>query len=237
MLTPSDGKDTKLETIAPAGGGAGHTTKCLQRYMFLKRYKVNFNIWDTWGLTRTSYQDARLVEMLVDGKLPAGWKISDNVDDYSSEFEEMKAEMLKTQIHGIIFFIPQTFITDMDRDEQHRVKAVFQSLVKKSYNPMVVISRVDEVYEELRQHPFTAREKIDVWRSQVADIFAIPANNVTYTVNYHTESQRSFEIECLAYETVYKALENCQTFEDARIMQFGEMSAEGNVDEDGLMWP
>ena len=237
MLRPDDGKDNKLERIAEAGGGADHTTRALHRYMLSDQFNVSFNIWDTWGLARDAYQDANLVEMLVDGKLPQNWNMSQSLDTHRAKFERMKHVKLETQMHGIIFFIPQMFVTDMDDDEQQRVKEVFQILIKKCYNPMVVVTKVDEIYRELRQHPFRNSAKVDGLRRQVADIFAIPSNNVRYAVNYLEETERSFEIECLAYETIQQALENCQSFEDARIMQYGGMSTKGKMDEDELVWP
>lgn len=237
MLRPDDGKDNKLERIAEVGGGADHTTRALHRYRLSDQFDVYFNIWDTWGLARDAYQDSKLVEILVDGKLPQNWDMSQSLDTHRAEFEKMKHEKLKTQMHGIIFFIPQMFVTDMDDDEQQRVKEVFQILIKKCYNPMVVVTKVDEIFRELRQNPFKNSAMVDDLRRKVADIFDIPSNNVRYSVNYLEEAQRSFEIECLVYETIQQALENCRSFEEARIMQYGAMSTKGKVDEDGLVWP
>lgn len=226
-----------IDSTAAAAGGADHTTRRLHRYMFSKNFTVNFNIWDTWGLARDAYKDTKLIEMLVDGKLPSEWEMSESLDMHRAKFQKMKHEKLETQMHGIIFFIPQMFVTDIDDEEQQRVKEVFQILIKKCYNPMVVVSKVDEIYRELRDHPFTNTHMATDLRRRVADAFAIPSNNVRYAVNYLEEQQRSFEIECLAYETIQQALENCQSFEDARFMQYGGMSSKGKADEDGLIWP
>ena len=237
MLRADDGRDNMIDSTAAAAGGADHTTRRLHRYMFSKNFAVNFNIWDTWGLARDAYKDTKLIEMLVDGKLPSEWEMSESLDMHRAKFQKMKHEKLETQMHGIIFFIPQMFVTDIDDEEQQRVKEVFQILIKKCYNPMVVVSKVDEIYRELRDHPFTNADMATNLRRRVADAFAIPSNNVRYAVNYLEEQQRSFEIECLAYETIQQALENCQSFEDARIMQYGGMSSKGKADEDGLIWP
>ena len=146
MPRRNDGKDNKLETLLKQEEEqitqpelyTATILSCLINTKSTSTYGT-LGIWDlARDAYQDAYQDANLVEMLVDGKLPQNWGMSQSLDSHREKFEH---EQLETQRHGIIFFIPQMFGTDMDDDEQQRVKEVFQIRIKKCCSPMVVSMR------------------------------------------------------------------------------------------------
>lgn len=229
-------EQSKLYRIAGVGGGARHATRRLFCYQVFKTFPdVKFNLWDTWGLDENSYTD-ELVCTLVDGKLPKRWKMNMKWSQYKQRFEEMP-EKIATQMHAIVFFVPQAMLTDIDDEETARIQKMFQVLTDKLYTPLVILTKVDEVCPTIRADPLSTQKEVEELRQKTATLFRIGLNNVHYTVNYTVESERTFGIEALAYENIELALQHCESFVQARIMRYGSVKETGVVDKDGFIWP
>ena len=227
---------TKMYRIAEIGGSADHATRKLHCFEVSKIFKdVKFNLWDTWGVDRKAYT-RDIVDNLVDGKLPKNWSMTTSFEKYKQKFDEM-GEAVQTQMHAIVFFVPQAMLTDLDDEETARIQEMFQSLIAKLYNPLVILSKVDEVCPAIRNDPLASVKEVEDLRKQTATMFKIGLNSVRYTVNYTQEEKRTFGIEALAYENIESALQHCESFVQSRIMRYGSVKASDVVDEDGLIWP
>ena len=227
-----------LSRSAVTGGGAEHATQKITRYDVKAVHPyLHFNLWDTWGLDKNNY-DAYQVSLLMKGKLPPNWTMNTDFERHSAKFDELlKKETLFTQMHAVIFFVPQGSLTDLDSDDVARIRQMFQCLIQEEYNPLVILSKVDEVVEAVREDPFHPNEEIEKMRHAAATLFQIGLNSVRYTVNYLYESSRNWKIEALAHQNLTAALEVCESFVEARLMRFGKVGEKGVVDDDGLVWP
>jgi predicted GTPase len=227
---------TKISRVAEMGGTAGHATRKLHCFQVSNTIPdVKFNLWDTWGVDRKAYTKD-IVDNLVDGKLPKDWSMTHSFEKYKERFDAM-GEKVQTQMHAIVFFVPQAMLTDLDDEETARIQDMFRSLIAKLYNPLVILSKVDEVCPAIRDDPLATVKEVEDLRKQCATVFKIGLNSVRYTVNYTDEEKRTFGIEALAYENIESALQHCESFVQSRIMRYGSVKASDVVDKDGLIWP
>ena len=237
ILTMLQGpEESKMCRMAEIGGSADHATRKLHCFDVSEIFEdVKFNLWDTWGVDRKSYSKD-IVDTLVDGKLPRNWSMSMQFEKYRDRFEK-QGETVQTQMHAIMFFVPQAMLTDIDDEETARIQEIFQSLIAKLYNPLVILSKVDEVCPQIRSDPLSKVKEVEDLRKKTAEMFKIGLNSVRFTVNYTEEPTRTFGIEALAYENIECALQHCESFVQSRIMRFGTVKASDIVDKDGLIWP
>ena len=184
---------------------------------------LHFNLWDTLGLDENNY-DAYLVGLLTKGKLLQNWAMNTDLEKHADKFDKLlKIETPLTQMHAVIFFVPQESLTDLDTDKMARVRQVFEYIRQEGYNPLVILSKVDEILPELHDHPLHSFEEIEKLRHTAANFFDIDLHRVRYTVNYLYESSRKWEIEALAYQNLAAALETCESFVESRLKRFGSV--------------
>ena len=229
---------SKLQKNAPVGGGGAHVTETLHCYSMSELHGFPINIWDTWGLTRDSYKNIKLLELLVSGKLPRNWNFKKHsIEKFSDKFESVKeTECLTTEMHAVVFVMPHSYLEDESAGEVALVAKTFQRLVKLLYNPVILLSKVDEITQEIRDHPIERSELLLDLRKKFSSRFNIPMNNISFTVNYHNEKERVFEIDALAYENMQLILEFCCSFEESRLLQYGDLSTKKTTDGDNLIW-
>ena len=196
----------------------GHATQRITRYDVKAVYPyLHFNLWDTWGLDENNY-DAYLVGLLTKGKLPPNWTMNTDLEKHADKFDKLlKKETPLTQMHAVIFFVPQESLTDLDTHKMARVRQVFEYIRQEGYNPLVLLSKVDEIRPELHDHPQHSFKEIEKLSHTAATFFDIDLHRVRYTVNYLYESSRKWEIEALAYQNLTAALEMCESFVESRL--------------------
>lgn len=206
MLQP----ERHSKVIQEAGMGR---TQHLCRFPFSVNLPRPVYVWDTFGLARERYTDDEIT-LLLDGRLPIFWGISATVDEFPEQFEKQKdRDGRETQIHAVIFFLPQSVLTDpRDPEGEEELKRTFQLIQRKKYSPVIMISRADEVCKQLRSSPLEIHCEVERLRRSAANMFDVSLSDVRYTVNYLDETERQFGIDTLAYENIKYVLDKCHCF-------------------------
>merc|ERR1712080_181075 len=73
MLSEDPGYIVKY--LAPEGNSMGHVTKNLTYYPIPN---LNITLWDSWGLTKETYQNMEL-EHILSGMCYSGWKMTNGI--------------------------------------------------------------------------------------------------------------------------------------------------------------
>lgn len=140
----------RIMNSAAVGGSSTHITQKLLAYNLADLDPaIKCTLWDTWGLTPTTYQGTELEDILL-GKLPSGYSMHKAVSNSSetlvalSDTENFKAR----RIHSIIFFIPGATVLDPSLHSsafmQQSIRAL-NSIIQKGYNPIILLTKVDEL--------------------------------------------------------------------------------------------
>ena len=207
-----------LQKNAPVRGRGTYVTETLCRYSMSELYNFPINIWDTWGLTRDSYKNIKLLELLVNGQMPNNWnfkKHSIDSEKFKKKFES-NAERPSTEMHAVVFLMRYNCLDDESAEEVQLVTKTFQRFVQLLRNPIILLSKVDEIDQEIRDHPIERSELLLDLRKKFSRRFKVPINDVSFTVNYYHETERIFEIDALAYENMELILQRCRSFEESR---------------------
>ena len=208
----------KLIKPAPVGGGDHPVTETLHCYSMSELTGFPINIWDTWGLTSDSYKEANLLGFLVNGKLPNNWNFrKHSIEKFSEKFERAKeTEYPRTEMHAVVFLMRYNCLDDESAEEVQLVTKTFQRFVELLRNPIILLSKVDEITRDIRDHPIERSELLLDLRKKFSSHFKVPINDVSFTVNYYEETERIFEIDALAYENMELILQRCRSFEESR---------------------
>jgi len=178
---------------APVGGGGKHCTTQLLRY----EIRHNINLWDTWGLAEANFKP-EFLELLLRGELPNEFGMEDVAVSYE------KPEWRRC--HSIVFFLPHGSLGI--GNEVHLLKACIQKF--KAYNPICVISLVDQVQVEFRKNPEQSYPKLEAFRTSVHQATGIPLYDIFCLANYKDENKRSFELERIAFKVLNRAMINAK---------------------------
>ena len=208
----------RLRKHAPVSEEGTPGTETLCRYSMSELHNFPINIWDTWGLTRDSYKNIKLLELLVNGKIPNNWNFKKHSID-SERFKkifESNDERPSTEMHAVVFLMRYNCLDDESAEEVQLVTKTFQRFVQLLRNPIILLSKVDEIDQEIRDHPIENSELLLDLRKKFSRRFKVPINDVSFTVNYYEETERIFEIDALAYENMELILQRCRSFEESR---------------------
>jgi len=194
--------DRHISTIAPAGGTAKHTTGNLVRY---KLYQdeggmpgLMVHLWDTWGLTPQTYTGNELPAILR-GELPHGWDMGEPIPG-NVKLQKFQENSRERQIDAILFFIPHAAISDTNQDPLRKhISKYFTDLVKSGYNPMLLITRVDEVCQAVRDQPNGNYPELETLRLKAAQLLNIGPRNVFYNINYTKEKEKVVGIDKMSW--------------------------------------
>jgi len=91
---------------------------------------------------------------MLDGIIPGGWEM----DDIASENLEILSKGFETrhlrEIDCVLFFFPFSAIASPEFiDQRNQMKDSFQLMLKKEYNPLLVLTMVDQVDSNVRNDP------------------------------------------------------------------------------------
>lgn len=199
--------DSDILQPAIVGGGMDHTTKELTKYQ-LKHGETELNVsfWDTWGLTFQTYKGDE-IRGIVNGKLPQDWKMKDLIINKQEEIRQSEESKFLREIHAILFFFPQGALTDANMEKQRKtIQATFQELIQLKYNPILVLTLVDQVCKAVRENPLGNHKEVDDLKEKTSTLLKIPPMNITYAVNYMTSDKKDFEIDRGTFKILQKAV-------------------------------
>jgi len=210
-------------TRAVAGGGNRHTTTSLVKFQILETVAL----FDTWGLTPETYTSQDMLDALFIGKLPQGFSIDAEYNSYRNEFEYNKDTWAKRKAHCCLFFIPHGSLEN--EDEVDLIKNTFARIQKKhGLNPILLISKVDELIAEVRSNPLGNYPQLTAAKQKLAILLNIPLRNIFYCINYTTEDTRSFEIDRNTFKILERVLEHA--YENVQ-HNFGSTSNNENTNQ------
>jgi len=202
-------ENDRIQQIAAVGGGSSHTSISLMTYPL---EKTRIRLWDTWGLTPQTYVSGEL-DQILDGVLPANWKMDLNIDKFRNVLDSNRDTRSERQIHGILYFLPQASLSDPNKEpERKMMKEFFSQLSRKGYNPLLMLTKVDEVNKNVRSTPNGNFSDLKDLTEKASKIFNIGTNRVFYNINYISEQQRTFEIDRMTYKILERVVENAEGF-------------------------
>jgi GTP-binding protein EngB required for normal cell division len=196
-----------IVTKANMGGAGRHVTLCLTAYELTNKAdgsKRELRFWDTWGLLPNTWQSGDL-ELLLKGVFPQNWDMQMTYDQFRGDLE--KREAVETQIdrriHCVLLFVPQQA---MENGEHLQVlQEAHERIAKLVPNPIIVLTKLDEVDESLRRDAGAQNEVVKREMRLAATKFNVPINQVFHSVNYVDETEKEFHIEKHLYRILDKA--------------------------------
>jgi len=204
LLSDSD----EIKNPAAAGGNSKHITTSLVRYKS-ETYlpESNIHLWDTWGLTNQTYKGEEL-GMIINGQVPSNWEMGDVLSAQNGEIQKYKDNANMRAINAILFFVPQAALGDPSLEPVRKsLQFYFAELVTKyRFNPIVVITRVDEINNQIRSNPNCVYPDLEQLRERAAKLLNIGVRNVFLLINYCTERTKSFEIDRMTFEILNEAI-------------------------------
>eukprot|EP01087_Luapelamoeba_hula_P021133 TRINITY_DN732_c1_g1_i1.p1 TRINITY_DN732_c1_g1~~TRINITY_DN732_c1_g1_i1.p1 ORF type:complete len:347 (+),score=41.09 TRINITY_DN732_c1_g1_i1:349-1389(+) len=183
---------------ASVGGGEHHNSRKLARF---ELPGVRATLWDTWGLTPNTYHNGDL-QWLLEGVLPLGWDMDWVYDQQRDQVERAAGTRDSRAQHAVLFFIPHSSLDK--RDETDLIRSTFDQV--KHLNPMLLVTRTDEVDTTIRRSPDRPSTAIIQLKHKASRVLNIPVNRIFTTVNYTMERQKTFAIDRNTYEILDTAL-------------------------------
>jgi len=105
------------------------------------------------------------------------------------------------------FFFPQASLSDTNMEKQRKtIQATFQELIQLKYNPILVLTLVDQVCKTVRENPLGVHREVEELREKTQQLLKIPLMNITYAVNYTNQDAKNFEIDRGTFRILQKAV-------------------------------
>ena len=198
-----------LKNAVTVGGGQDHVTTDI-RYTDLNKFGIHANLVDTWGMDGDNYT-GKTLSMLCQGLLPSGWGMYQAMgQDEAAKIARGAATREQRQIHAVLFCLPHAMIES--EADMANIAGQFQELVRQGINPIVLLSRIDEVVPEVRDDPLGTHDGVEMLRVAVAKRLMIPMSRVLPMVPYVDENQRDFDKDRLLFKTLSMALRHASEF-------------------------
>ncbi|KAG2373765.1 hypothetical protein C9374_011854 [Naegleria lovaniensis] len=140
----------EIETAAVSGSKNAHITKDL-KYIPLSTLgrsggrPGNIFLVDAWGNDDTNYNEA-LFESILKGKVANNAQMNEKSSKKISDVEDKNK-----QVHAIVFVI--TAASCSEKADCASLMKYYQQAVENHLYPIVVVTKVDNVSEDLKQHP------------------------------------------------------------------------------------
>jgi len=90
--------------------------------------------------------------------------------------------------------------------QRKTIQATFQELIQLKYNPILVLTLVDQVCKAVRENPLGNHKEVDDLKEKTSTLLKIPPMNITYAVNYMTSDKKDFEIDRGTFKILQKAV-------------------------------
>ena len=188
--------------IEPALGGLDHVTLGIKA---LDVPGLPVKIWDTYGLAHDTWQGGEL-EMLMDGKLPNGWRMDADIrlarSDEVAEFTNAP--------HAVLVFVNYNQIHDLHGDFMKNLKKQIVNIVRKGVNPILMITKLDKHADAacLKTNWLCAPSFKEDARQDAADAFGLPPGNVYTNINYLDFETKDVEVDRNLWTTFHRAMSN-----------------------------
>ena len=199
-MTQSYADGEAMRAFVPVHGGGDH---CTVRYNAIEgMVGLPLAFWDTWGVAPGEYNGNEL-ELIMQGKLPAGWEKDENVG-LAEENDAATAE--ENRPHAVIFMLPAEWIYDSESNDMVKLKAEFTKIKRMGVNPLVLLARVDELEPTIRDDPSAPGETVQNARKKAAKLLGIGEGDVLPSVNYLEEHKKSFKVDRNLWIIVHRVL-------------------------------
>ena len=195
----------------------GHATTEYRRYEIPNpKYKKNFAIWDTVGITANTIQGPTMPFLLNGCLSDKGHSLSDDMTNQTVQ------EQIRENIPLRGFRKPQVIILMMTHevvtnpDEQERMKKQVVDVRRLGYEPIVIVSKVDANEANaaaIRRNPSVLSADMKKNIERLVKELNLSANNVFHMVSYQTEQEeRNFGIDLLTLRVFRAALNRAQEY-------------------------
>lgn len=172
-----------------------------------------------------------MVNRLVNAKVPSGWIIDSAAESPDEDLEvTMTRETDPVLMHCVVFFMTHYHLIDLEEEDVARTRDIFDLLRGRQYNPLIMLTKLDEVNKAQRSNPLGHHEDMFELKREVSEIFDVPFDSVMVTTNYIEETERVFEIDALAYENMQKILNSCKGFVEANASSLVPLDVEDDTD-------
>eukprot|EP01116_Phalansterium_solitarium_P021754 TRINITY_DN6902_c0_g1_i3.p1 TRINITY_DN6902_c0_g1~~TRINITY_DN6902_c0_g1_i3.p1 ORF type:complete len:855 (-),score=256.66 TRINITY_DN6902_c0_g1_i3:132-2696(-) len=192
----------RIQELAAVGGTAGHVTTQLVRFSLPALHRnspdippVPLNLWDTWGVTASNYNEDFLRELL-EGRLPSGYKMTDRISPADAGVQQHveKFDVRDREMHALVFLVHAGF--EDDTNQTRRMTNCSALATRLGFSPIVVVTGMDK-------HQPSMHARI---RTVTSETFAIPLNRVFLVTNYVNQAEKSFAIDKTNLEIVQHLL-------------------------------
>lgn len=156
--------------------------------------KLRYVLWDTYGLTSETYNNNEF-NLFVEGRLPHEYEMN-SVTQLPNNQNFTCVDEPQRKIHSILFVVAQG--DRGDRELMNRLREMFLEALKASLQPLVVISKIDEV---------AANEDLETLKNNIAQQIGAPRHSIFTTENYHgNDPKRRFDIDKNTYMILEAAI-------------------------------
>ncbi|KAG2393332.1 hypothetical protein C9374_006863 [Naegleria lovaniensis] len=202
LLEGSVETNNQFSTPAIAGNTGDHVTTKMCRYNLPEMWKdheqlskLRYVLWDTFGLTNETYNNNEFT-MFIEGKLPHEYEMTDEGQTSHRNSSRTVLTSPDKKIHSIIFVVAQG--DRGDNQLMQKLKEMFKLAMKHSLQPLVVLSKIDEV---------PAEEDLEKLKANLAQQIGAPRHSIFTSENYHGETpKRRFDIDKNTYVILETAL-------------------------------
>jgi len=145
-------------------------------------------------------------EGILQGNLPSNWDMSDKISDHIEAIDANRTSKKDRRIHSVLFFIPQAVVSDPNQEKTRKlISENFEIISKKGYNPLLLLTRVDEINNKIRSAPNINYPEVQELKQKAGGLLNIAERRVFYNLNYISEKTRNFEIDKLNYSILEEA--------------------------------
>eukprot|EP01125_Pyxidicula_operculata_P001086 TRINITY_DN10979_c0_g1_i1.p1 TRINITY_DN10979_c0_g1~~TRINITY_DN10979_c0_g1_i1.p1 ORF type:complete len:181 (-),score=21.13 TRINITY_DN10979_c0_g1_i1:19-561(-) len=179
---------------------------------------------------RTKKYQGKELDYILDGKLPVNWDMKKVPDELLLQKGCIGAH--ERRIHCVLFFMPQSTLNDPNQVSfRNLVKQNYEFISKKAnLNPILILSRVDEVCSEIRSDHTKNKNDIEALKKKAATLLNIPQNRIFHNLNYTLETKKTFIIDVINSIILEQALKSAHSYVEYTV------SSEEKKDDEGYEW-
>eukprot|EP00475_Leptophrys_vorax_P013521 TRINITY_DN198_c0_g1_i1.p1 TRINITY_DN198_c0_g1~~TRINITY_DN198_c0_g1_i1.p1 ORF type:complete len:568 (+),score=137.26 TRINITY_DN198_c0_g1_i1:242-1705(+) len=126
---------------AVVSGDRTHGTTQLKRYQLAD----NLNLWDCFGVSKANF-DGIVLDRILDGRYSSGKAMEAGISD--SDPHLLKTGDSQNKIHNVMFVVAANDLKG-NKDLQTQLTDFKTILVRRGYNPVLVLTKIDTVAPEI----------------------------------------------------------------------------------------
>ncbi|XP_045216545.2 uncharacterized protein LOC123566471 [Mercenaria mercenaria] len=203
----------KVAHIAPARNCSESVTSRVKPYVLKSENgdSLNIRIVDIRGFEDERGYENEL-DLLLDGKLPAGYQFPDN-PEHVPEITET-ATTLDDEMHLVCFVNGNPNFETFTGDLHKRFGDIIKTISRKGLPMAVVATKFDQHCPTVSKdvNNIYSSRKAERTTSETAKFYGVPHNHVFPVVNYVSENERNDGIDRLALNALYEMLKLIQSY-------------------------